>query len=235
MAITVALIGNPNVGKTVIFNNLTGGREHVGNWPGVTVEKKVGVCIHKGTVMNIVDLPGVYSLTARSIAERIARNYIVEERPDVVVDIVDASNIERNLYLTLLLLELEANVVVALNMWDVAKAKGYEIDVGMLSRLLGVPVVPTVAPRKEGMEELKDEIVKAAQRKEKRGMFISYGKEIEDLIKKIEGVLSEDAKLSKRYPLRWLAIKVLEGDEEVIKKVRESPQGAKIISEVLPA
>ena len=232
MATTVALIGNPNVGKTVIFNNLTGGKEHVGNWPGVTVEKKQGKCRHKGMAMDIVDLPGVYSLTARSIAELIARNYIVEGKPDVVVDIVDASNIERNLYLTLLLLELEANVVVALNMWDVAKSRRYEIDVGLLSKLLGVPCIPTVAPRKEGMEELKDEIVKAARRKEVRRHLIGYGKDLEELIRKIEAVISKNARLSKKYPARWLAIKVLEGDEDVLKKIGELA-GPKMLSEIL--
>jgi Fe2+ transport system protein B len=130
MDYTVALIGNPNVGKSVIFNNLVpGARQHVGNWPGKTVEKKEGKCVHKGVELKIVDLPGTYSLTARAVDELVSRNYIVEEKPDVVVHIIDASNIERNLYFTFLLLELEANLVIALNMFDVAKEKGYKIDV----------------------------------------------------------------------------------------------------------
>jgi len=165
--IRVALIGNPNVGKSSIFNNLTGGRAHVGNWPGKTVEKKEGKCVHKGVEMHIIDLPGTYSLTAHSIDELIARNFIIEEKPDVVVDIVDASNLERNLYLTLQLLELEANVVIALNKVDMSEDLGYQIDVKELSRFLGgVPVVPTVATTKEGMEELKDAIVEAAKASE---------------------------------------------------------------------
>jgi ferrous iron transport protein B len=232
MAITVALIGNPNVGKTVIFNNLTGARQHIGNWPGVTVEKKEGKCTYKDIKMNIVDLPGAYSLTARAIDELIARDYIVEEKPDVVVDIVDASNIERNLYLTLLLLELEANVVIVLNMWDVAKSKGYKIDVGMLSRLLGVPIVPTVAPKKEGMEKLKDEILKAWQRKGRRKKLhigYSYGKDLEKLIEKVRDAILKDARLSKKYPTRWLAIKVMEGDEEVLKMIEKSPHKREIL------
>lgn len=214
--IRVALIGNPNVGKTVIFNHLTGARQYVGNWPGVTVEKKVGRCTHRGVEMEVVDLPGVYSLTARSPDELIARDYIVEEKPDVVVDIVDASNLERNLYLTLLLLELEANVVVALNMMDVAASEGYEVDAGMLSKLLGVPVVPCVATRGEGIEALKDAIVDAATRKERRRVAFGFGDEIEDAIKRVEAVLSRGGSEGlSRYPLRWLAIKLLEGDERV--------------------
>ena len=231
--IRVALIGNPNVGKSLIFNNLTGGRAHVGNWPGKTVEKKVGKCVHKGVEMEIIDLPGVYSLTARSVDELIARDFIVEEKPDVVVDIVDASNLERNLYLTVQLIELEANVVVALNKWDLATDMGYEIDVDELSRLLGVPVVPTVATTKEGMEELKDAIIEASRAKERPSpLRINYGKKAEELIKRVEELIKKDPEFSRRYPTRWLAIRVLEGDEDVLRKVRDSavwPEIAEVI------
>ena len=220
--IRVALIGNPNVGKSLMFNNLTGGKAHVGNWPGKTVEKKVGVCVHRGVKMEIIDLPGTYSLTARSVDELIARNFIVEEKPDVVVDIVDASNLERNLYLTLQLLELEANVVVALNKFDVARALGYDIDVEKLSKLLGVPVIPTVATTKEGIEELKDAIIEAARRK-RRPPRIEYGREVEEIIAAVEEAIKKDVTLVERYPTRWLAIKLLEGDEEVLKLVEKSP------------
>lgn len=229
MTINVALIGNPNVGKTVIFNYLTGSRQHVGNWPGVTVEKKDGKCTYKGKEMNIVDLPGTYSLTASAIDEMIARNYIVNEKPDVVVDIVDASNIERNLYLTLLLLELEANVVVALNMMDVAISKHY-IDVDMLSRLLGVPVVSTVATKGQGMEELKDKIIKAAKDEgKKRAITIGYGEKIEEEIRIVEGVISKDKNLLDKYPPRWLAIKLLEKDNDVLEKIKASPHANAIL------
>ncbi len=217
--IEVALIGNPNVGKSLIFNNLTGGRAHVGNWPGKTVEKKEGRCIHKGVTMRIIDLPGVYSLTAASIDELIARNYIVEERPDVVVDIVDASNLERNLYLTLQLLELEANLVIALNKSDIAEGLGYEIDVKGLSELLGVPVVPTIATVKVGMEELKDAIVEASKRGVKAR--VRYREDIEELIERIGNILKRDENLTKKYPARWLAIKIIEGDKEVMRLIEE--------------
>jgi len=227
----VALIGNPNVGKSLVFNNLTGGKAHIGNWPGKTVEKKVGRCMFKGVEMEIVDLPGTYSLTANSIDELIARDYIVKERPDVVIDIVDASNLERNLYLTLQLLELEANIVIALNKFDIAKDLGYEINVDELSRLLGVPVVPTVATTKEGMEELKEVVIKAAKEKDKRRIIeISYGKEFDELIAKIERILRRDRNLTKIYPARWLAIKLLEADEEVLKIVEKSPHVREIIN-----
>lgn len=222
--IRVALIGNPNVGKSLIFNNLTGGKAHVGNWPGKTVEKKVGKCVYKGVEIEIVDLPGTYSLTANSIDELIARDYIVKEKPDVVVDIVDASNLERNLYLTLQLLELEANVVIALNKFDVAEDLGYEINVSELSKLLGVPVVPTVATTQGGMEKLKERVVRAAKEKSRRRIIeISYGKKIDELIAKIERILQKDENLTKIYPARWLAIKVLEADEEVLKIIEKSP------------
>jgi len=221
--IRVALIGNPNVGKSQIFNNLTGGKAHVGNWPGKTVEKKEGTCVHKGAEMHITDLPGTYSLTAHSIDELIARNYIVEEKPDIVIDIVDASNLERNLYLTLQLLELEANIVIALNKWDVAKDLGYEINVEELSKLLGVPVVPTIATKNIGMEELKNAVIGAAKAKEKRReLIISYGKPFDDIILKIASIVQKDKELSGKYPVRWLAIKLLEADEEVLKLIDRS-------------
>lgn len=223
MTIKVAVIGNPNVGKTLIFNNLTGGRAHVGNWPGKTVEKKEGKCVHKGEKMEIIDLPGTYSLTARSIDELIARDYIVKEKPDVVIDIVDASNLERNLYLTLQLLELEANVVVALNKYDIAKSLEYEIDIDALSKLLGVRAIPTVATTKQGMEKLKEAVVEAAREKETRRIIkISYGKTADELISRVEKAILKDEELSSKYPTRWLAIKALEGDEEVLKEVEES-------------
>jgi len=228
--IRVAVIGNPNVGKSLIFNNLTGGRAHVGNWPGKTVERKVGRCVHRGVEMEIVDLPGTYSLTAHSIDELIARDYIVKERPDVVIDIVDASNLERNLYLTLQLLELEANLVIALNKFDIAQDLGYEIDVEALSDLLGVPVVPTVATTKQGMEELKDAVIQAAEQRDRRRILkISYGKEIDQLISRVERIIRRDRRLASQYPPRWLAIKVLERDEEVLKEVERSPYRDEIL------
>jgi len=161
--LTIALAGNPNSGKSTVFNALTGARQHVGNWPGKTVEKKEGICTHDGYEIHVVDLPGTYSLTAYSMEELIARDFIVEGKPDVVVDIVDASNLERNLYLAVQLLELGANLVLALNMMDMAEARDHRIDVKALSELLGVPVVPTVANKGKGIKELLDAIVEAAE------------------------------------------------------------------------
>ena len=221
--LTVALIGNPNVGKTEIFNWLTGLKQHVGNWPGVTVEKKTGKCTYDGEEMEIVDLPGTYSLTANALDELVARDYIVEEKPDVVVDIVNGTSLERNLYLTLLLLELEANVVVALNQWDIVKERGTEIELDKLSEFLGVPVVPTVATTGEGLEELKEVVLRAAKNKERRRKVeMGYGEDIESLIKKVENEISKDERLSKKYPPRWLAIKTLEKDEKVLELIENS-------------
>lgn len=161
---TIALAGNPNSGKSTIFNSLTGGRQHVGNWPGKTVEKKEGIWRHDGRDIKVVDLPGTYSLAAYSLEEVIARDYIVDERPQVVVDVVDAANLERNLYLAVQILELGANLVIALNMSDMAEARGYKIDVTKLSEGLGgIPVVPTVGTRGQGIEELKEKIIQAAE------------------------------------------------------------------------
>ncbi|MEW5949845.1 MAG: FeoB small GTPase domain-containing protein [Thermodesulfobacteriota bacterium] len=218
--ITIALAGNPNSGKTTIFNNLTGARQHVGNWPGVTVEKKEGSLRFKDYEIKVVDLPGTYSLTAYSLDEVVARNFVVEERPDVVVDIVDASNLERNLYLTTQFMELGVNLVIVLNMSDRAEESGHKIDTKKLSELLGVPVIPTIGYKNRGMDELLQAIVDVAEGKFDGGhVTLSYGEEIEEEIRKIEELIQRDAGLMQRYSSRWMAIKLLEGDEEVTKKV----------------
>jgi ferrous iron transport protein B len=220
--ITVALAGNPNSGKSTVFNNLTGARQHVGNWPGVTVEKKEGARHYEDYTINVVDLPGVYGLTAYSIDEVIARNFVVEEKPDVVVDIVDASSLERNLYLAVQLLEMGARLIIALNMMDQADSRNYQIDVKKLSQLLGVPVVPMVASRNRGTEELLKEIVNVAEnRVEVKGLKVEYGREVEEEIAKLEKLISRSA-LALKYSPRWLAVKLLEGDEEIIKKFEET-------------
>ncbi|MGC9359380.1 MAG: FeoB small GTPase domain-containing protein [Anaerolineae bacterium] len=152
---TIALAGNPNTGKSTLFNALTGSRQHVGNWPGKTVEKKEGTWLHNGTPYTIVDLPGTYSLTAYSMEEVIARDFVINEQPDLVLVVVDAANIERNLYLVVQILEMGVQVVVALNMSDMAEMRGLKIDVPRLSQALGVPVVPTVASKGTGLDKLK--------------------------------------------------------------------------------
>nr|HDO80937.1 ferrous iron transport protein B [Candidatus Bathyarchaeota archaeon] len=224
--IKVALIGNPNVGKTLLFNDLTGGRAHVGNWPGKTVEKKEGKYTFRGVKVELVDLPGTYSLTAHSVDELIAREFIVNEKPDVVIDIVDASNLERNLYLTMQLLELGANVVIALNKFDLAEGLGYQIDVKALASSLGVRVVPTVATTKKGVEELKQAVIEAARKKPSK-YEVSYGRALDSVISKVEEVIVKDPTLS-RFPSRWLAVKALEKDEEVLKLIRASPHANEI-------
>ena len=164
--LTIALAGNPNAGKTTIFNALTGLRQHTGNWPGKTVEKKEGEIEHEDLTINIVDLPGTYSLTAYSPEEIIARDYIIEEHPDVVINVVDATNLERNLYLTVQILELDVPVVLALNMTDDLHKDGAKINADQLSQLLGnIPVVSTTANQGKGISELISKAVRAAKEK----------------------------------------------------------------------
>ena len=158
--LTIALAGNPNSGKTTVFNSLTGSRQHVGNYPGVTVEKKEGNLNYKGYEITVIDLPGTYSLTAYSIDEIVTRNFVVEEKPDVVIDVIDASNLERNLYLATQFMELEVPLVLAFNMFDLAEKQGLAVDKERLSELLGCPIVFTVATKKTGITELLEEAIK---------------------------------------------------------------------------
>ncbi|MEW8959721.1 MAG: ferrous iron transport protein B [Moorella sp. (in: firmicutes)] len=225
----IALVGNPNSGKTSIFNDLTGARQHVGNWPGVTVEKKEGKLSYQGQTFNIVDLPGTYSLGAYSEDELIARNFIFFDQPEAVINVVDASNLERNLYLTTQLLEMGANVVVALNMFDEARARKIEINIPRLAQALGVPVVPTVATRGEGIKELVATVAKKIQEKTCQPLKINYGTEIEKELDKLEQIIKQDADLVAKYPARWLAIKLLEDDERLQAELQK--EGAKHVLE----
>lgn len=220
--ITIALTGNPNSGKTTIFNNLTGTRQHVGNWPGVTVEKKVGTVIHNGHQLRVVDLPGTYSLTAYSIEEIVARRFLVDSKPDVVVDIVDASNLERNLYLATQLIEMGVKLILALNMADVAQARGHQIDADSLGTLLGVPVVFTIGTKNQGTQDLLDKVLEVVEDRDtvSRHIHISYGHELEKEIKKIQDVIWQDPSIGERFSTRWLAVKLLENDEAVQDRVR---------------
>lgn len=215
--INIALAGNPNSGKTTLFNAFTGTRQHVGNWPGVTVEKKEGKAKYKNDEVLVTDLPGTYSLSPYSIEEIVARDYIVEGNPDVVVNIVDASNIERNLYLSIQLIELGKPVVIALNMMDVVEKRSIQINVENLSESLGVPIVPIVASKNQGLDTLLDTSIRVAKGEIKYNPNpINYGddleKKIEETIKSIEGNPK-----SKKYGLRWLAIKVIEEDKAVLE------------------
>jgi small GTP-binding protein len=223
--IVIALAGNPNSGKTTVFNNFTGARQHVGNWPGVTVEKKEGHCSFQGHNIKVVDLPGVYSLTAYSPDEVVARNFIIDEKPDVVVDIVDASNLERNLYLAVQIMEMGAPLIIALNMMDEAESRRYKIDIEAISKEMSVSVIPMVANRNKGTDELLEEIVKVAEgRTEANGVRIEYGREVENEISRLEKAISE-SHLASRYSPKWLAVKLIEGDEEIIKKFEEAKNG----------
>jgi ferrous iron transport protein B len=222
-SIVIALAGNPNSGKTCIFNEITGARQHVGNYPGVTVEKKEGILERDGLAIKVVDLPGTYSLTAYSIEERVARQFIIDERPDVVVNILDASNIERNLYLTTQLKELGVPLVLALNMADVAKNRGVQFDLEMLSERLGAPIVPTVGNRGKGIDELLEAVVEVARGEREESLEqIRYGREIEARLELIAEAL-EKADEQNGLDSRWVAIKLLEGDEEVARNV-DSPE-----------
>ncbi|HHP50470.1 MAG TPA: ferrous iron transport protein B [Moorella mulderi] len=218
---TIALAGNLNVGKTCIFNALTGARQYVGNWPGVTVEKKEGRLIHEGRTYHVIDLPGTYSLSAYSEDEVIARNYILFDKPHVVINVVDATNLERNLYLTTLLLEMGANVVMALNMMDEAQQRNIEIDPNRLSQLLGIPVVPTVATRNQGIKELIARAVERMAAPSPAPLKIDYGKDIEGEIEKLQELIEKTPVIKDRYPSRWLALKLLEGDRRVIEEIKE--------------
>ncbi len=223
--ILVAVAGQPNSGKSTIFNMLTGARQFVANYPGITVEKKSGAYYYKGEKVVLVDLPGTYSLTSYSLEERIARDFLLHENPALVLDIVDASNLERNLYLTFQLLEMNIPLVIALNMMDVAQNRGFEIDIEELSQQLGAVVTPTIANKGKGKEELRGVIWKTyKKRNSDRPPFrINYGKTLKPILTSLEKKLSEDATLSKYYSTRWLAVKLLGNDSEAQKLVREHP------------
>ncbi len=215
--LTIALAGNANVGKSVIFNQLTGLHQHIGNWPGKTVERAEGTLHFKGFSIDIIDLPGIYSLSTFSLEELISREYIAVEKPDLVINIVDASLLERNLFFTLQLLELETPLIVALNQVDMAKKKGIEIDHEKLENLLGVPVIPTVAISGTGMYQLLEKAIEVTTEKSVAPRFKpKYGKEIEERIIKISDIVK---KTQLKYPARWVAIKLLEGDEKVVDEV----------------
>ena len=219
--VRVALSGNPNSGKTTIFNALAGAHQHVGNYPGVTVEKKEGRFTHKGKRIHVVDLPGTYSLTAYTVEELVVRNFVIDEEPDLVVDIIDASNLERNLYLAVQFMELGVPLVLAFNMSDVAEARGFAIDTELLSRLLGVKIVRTVGHKGKGMEELKDAIAEVGTGAPQRPALVTYGEEIEREVHRLITLIQREDALRKRYNSRWLAVKLLEGDDEVRADVKE--------------
>ncbi len=222
-SLTLALAGNPNCGKTTMFNTLTGSRQHVGNFPGVTVEHKVGVTRLDGEELSIVDLPGAYSLTAYSLEEVVARNYLVDEKPDVVIDVMDASALERSLYLAVQFMELGVPLVLALNMMDEVRKSGRTINTALLAKRLGVPVVETVARAGQGKTELlREAAALATSSKRAAPLVLSYGQDVDDAILKMVNIIKQADFLIDKYPARWLAVKYLEGDEEVIRQGSKS-------------
>ncbi len=229
--IRIALAGNPNVGKSTLFNRWTGMRQHVGNWPGKTVEKKEGTFKYKGQEIEVVDLPGNYSLTAYSVEEVVSRDYIVGEKPDVIVNVIDAANIERNLYLTVQMMELGANLVLALNMNKFAREKGLKINKKQLSQLLGVPVIEIEAVDDTGSEELLKNIVKSSQAPNIVLDRLEYGNEVSEHIQEIQEILDEDVP-GLDAPSSWIALKLLEDDPEITKKIEESGNGQRVLKNV---
>jgi len=214
----VALAGNANVGKSATFNQLTGVDQEIGNWPGKTVERAEGLLQYRGQRIRVIDLPGIYSISALSTEEQVSREFIAHDHPDVVVNIVDASALERNLFFTLQLTELESPMILAINQMDLAAQKGIRIDLEKLSGLLGVPVIPTIAIQGKGIVDLSDAIVSAVHERPKPHT-IPYGKEVEDRIRKIMQLLPAGAG---GYPPRWTAIKLLEGDPDTVWEVKKS-------------
>ena len=224
--LNIVLAGQANVGKSVIFNHLTGLHQHIGNWPGKTVEKAEGTLFYKGYSINVLDLPGIYSLTTYSLEEVISREYIAMQNPDFVINVVDSVNLERNLLFTIQLLELEKPMVVALNMFDLIKRKGVEINLKKLEKLLGVPVVPTEGIRRKGLTKVLDRGIKLTKKSaSKHKISLKYGKEVEDKISE----LTRDLKnLKIPYPKRWVAIKLLEKDKKIEKLITDSDLISKV-------
>lgn len=216
--IRVALSGNPNAGKTSLFNSLTGAHHKVGNYPGVTVEKREGVREYRGKRIVFVDLPGTYSLTAYSLDEVVARDFVLEERPDLVVDVLDSTTLERSLALLLQFQELGTPLIGALNMTDEASQKGIEIDEAMLSSTLGIPFVKTIGTDGSGTERLLDAILDTVS-KDVAPHLPSYGTEVESRLKPLQEAIESDPGVAKKYPSRWLSIKLLENDSDAFARL----------------
>ena len=231
--IRVALVGNPNCGKTSLFNIASGSHEHVGNYSGVTVDAKEGHFEHKGYKITLVDLPGTYSLSAYSPEELYVRKNLIDAMPDVVVNVVDASNIERNLYLTTQIIDMNLRTVMALNMYDELQAKGDRLDTKQLGHLLGIPVCPTVSRDGQGIPELFDTVIKIYEQSDPklaRHIHINHGAEIEKSIDRIKALIASNEEIRSKYSTRYLAIKYLETDKDIEALVEKLPNRNAIIA-----
>ncbi|MDD2604747.1 MAG: FeoB small GTPase domain-containing protein, partial [Desulfobacteraceae bacterium] len=227
--ILVALAGQPNCGKSTVFNAMTGASQHVANYPGVTVDKMSGHYRYDGRTVEVVDLPGTYSLTSYSPEERVSRDFILHEKPSLVINVTDASNLKRSLYLTFQLMEMEIPLVLNLNMMDVAKRLGVVIDTEGLAEHLGVAVVPTSMKNGTGKKTLFNAVAAAADGRRKTAVRIDYG-EMEPFLRNIEKRLADETTLPAFYPSRWVAIKLMEGDEEAQNLVRaDSPRAVHLL------
>ena len=232
MGIKIALAGNPNCGKTTMFNALTGSNQYVGNWPGVTVEKKEGhLKYKKGEDVIVTDLPGIYSLSPYTLEEVVSRDYILKENPDVIIDLVDATNIERNLYLTTQLIETGVPVVIALNMSDLLEKRGIQVDTDRLSMLLGCKVIKTSALKETGLKEVVDEAIKEAKKTDHKLPEAMFSSDVESAISSVKTLLTDISD----YEKRWYAIKLLERDEKVIAEVKLSADDAKTVENTAKA
>ena len=232
MGIKIALAGNPNCGKTTMFNALTGSNQYVGNWPGVTVEKKEGhLKYKKGEEVIVTDLPGIYSLSPYTLEEVVSRDYILKENPDVIIDLVDATNIERNLYLTTQLIETGVPVVIALNMSDLLEKRGIQVDTDRLSMLLGCKVIKTSALKETGLKEVVDEAIKEAKKTDHKLPEAMFSSDVESAISSVKTLLTNISD----YEKRWYAIKLLERDEKVIAEVKLSAEDAKTVENTAKA
>ena len=230
--INVALVGNPNCGKTSLFNIASGAHEHVGNYSGVTVDAKKGHFDYNGYRFNIVDLPGTYSLAAYSPEELYVRKYLREETPDVIINVVVASNLERNLYLTTELIDMDRSMVIALNMYDELQKSGDRLDYRLLGEMIGVPIVPTVSRTGEGIHKLFDTVIDVYEGRDSavRHIHVPLGEDIEKGLNSIKDLIKADADLGHKFSPRYLAIKLLENDVEVENSVRHSPSAESILA-----
>ena len=231
--VKICLAGNPNCGKSSLFNNITGLRQHVGNYPGVTVEKKEAFVTKNGYELQIIDLPGIYGLSASSEDEIVARNVLIEEKPELVIDVVDSSNLERNLYLYAQLSELKIPVVIAMNMTDILENKGQKIDYKKLEEKYNVVAVPIVASKNKGTEELLKVVTDVLSKKKIiKSVSIDYGKEINKEKDTICQIISEDVNLVLKYPVNFLAVELIKKESYAIEKIKSSKDSAKIIEQV---